>query len=291
MIFLMLLFSGIRGMISVFIKMIQNTSLRNLKDTLVFIFTFSFFQAVFLFIMPPYERLVFSRPVYAYSLTFALFYIMSYIMMIRAVSLGKTAITNIIFSFNFFVPIIIGTFLWNEKISIRQIASIAIFTISVLLFNLNALMERRFKSGNTLKWLLLSCFASIFIGMAGSVSKQYSIDMPGSAKEYLILYNLFVVTMAAPVILLIKNKTYVSGERIRKFILMTAATAFMQNIMNLIFMYYVSRFESASFFPVIAILGIISTVTMTGIVLKEKHDIYSILGILTSISAIIVLAV
>jgi len=290
MIFVMFFFSICRGMISILIKINQSRYLFRLKDSFIFLFVSSLFQIVFLFLMPPYKKLDFRPELLVYGFAFAVFYLGAFALLIKAISIGKTGLTNIIYSFNFFVPVIAGVFFWDEGISLFQVFSMLLFGVSMFLFNFTEIRQGRENREGILKWMVLCIAASVTIGVAGTVSKQYAMDFEGLYKEYLILYNFFVLVITLPVMFSYKRSSFAEPKGNGKFFLITAAIALLQNTTNIIFMFYVNRYAAASFFPILNLLSIMSTVILSAVILKEKNTLPAKIGILTSLLAIVVVA-
>jgi multidrug transporter EmrE-like cation transporter len=63
----------------------------------------------------------------------------------------------------------------------------------------------------------------------------------------------------------------------------------MQNLNNIIFIYYIEKVESTLFLPLISVLGIVGSVFIGCIAFKEKLTLYTATAILISVISIYLL--
>ena len=186
-------FSALRGLNAIAVKMAQKDYIKNLHDS-IFYYTFSFFQLVFLLLFPLYKY-TFRLDMLLYPACFAVFYLISYILLISALNEGPTSLTNIIYSFQSIVPIIVSLVLWKEHMGILQVIGLILFVIVLLLFNQGSYSEGTTYKKISLKWAILAASCTLAVGIAVIFTKQYMLTYDGFIKEYLILYNLIVVVV------------------------------------------------------------------------------------------------
>ncbi len=284
-------FSILRGLNAIAVKMAQKDYIKNLHDSIFFTILFSFFQLVFLFIIPPWYKYTFRLDMILYPACFAVFYLISYILLISALNEGPTSLTNIIYSFQSIVPIIVSLVLWKESMGIFQIIGLILFVIVLLLFNQGSYREGTISKKISLKWAILASTCTLAVGIAVIFTKQYMLTFDGFIKEYLILYNLIVVVVGIPYIIISKLKRNRKFPLAGRFLFYTASPALITDITNMIYMLYITKFKSALFFPLMSILNIVSVVIFSRIILKENVSKTAYIGIILSFAAIYLLGI
>ena len=95
-----IVYSVLKGLNAISIKMAQKDHVKTLHDSIYFTVLFSFFQLIFLFIIPPYSSYTFRLDMLVYPSLFAVFFFISYVLMITALKEGPTSLTNVITVFN-----------------------------------------------------------------------------------------------------------------------------------------------------------------------------------------------
>jgi len=289
--FTFFLFSALRGLNAITVKMAQKGYIKNLHDSISFTIYFSFFQLVFLFAIPPWYRYTFRLDMLLYPACFAVFYLISYILLISALKEGPTSLTNIIYSFQSIVPIIVSLILWKESIGIFQVIGLILFVIVLLLFNLGSYSEGSESRKISLKWAILAGFSTLIVGIAVIFTKQYMLTFNGFIKEYLIMYNLIVIIIDLPYLIISRIKRNQNFHLDCRFIFYTASPALITDITNMIYMLYITKYKSALFFPLMSILNIISVVILSRVILKESVSKTAYAGIILSFAAIYLLGI
>lgn len=285
------IFSVLRGLNAIAVKMAQKDHVKTLHDSIYFTILFSFFQLIFLFIIPPLNHYTFTLDMLLYPACFAVFYLISYVLLLMALKEGPTSLTNVIYSFQSIMPIIIGLIIWKESIGVFQFIGLILFVIVLILFNKGSYSDGAESKNVTLKWALLASFCTLAVGIAVIFTKQYMLTYDGFIKEYLILYNAFVVAFGIPYLLISKLKYKKEFILNKKFLFYTATPGFITDVTNIIYMLYITKFKSAFFFPLMSILNIISVVFFSWIFLKEKISKRAYLGITLSFIAIYLLGI
>ncbi|NSW89127.1 MAG: hypothetical protein HPY74_00340 [Firmicutes bacterium] len=282
-------FSILRGLNAIAVKMAQKGHIKNLHDSIYFTILFSFFQLVFIFLIPPWYKYTFRPDMFLYPACFAIFYLISYILLISSLKEGPTSLTNVVYSFQSIVPIIVSLILWKESMGVFQVIGLVLFTIVLILFNKGSYNEGAESRKISLKWVLLAGSSTLAVGIAVIFTKQYMLTYDGFIKEYLIIYNLIVAILGLPyltALVLMKKQNFPFNS---KFLLYTASPALITDITNMIYMFYITKFKSALFFPLMSILNIISVVIFSRIILKESVSRTAYAGIILSFAAIYLL--
>ncbi|HHV96058.1 MAG TPA: EamA family transporter [Clostridiaceae bacterium] len=283
------IYSILRGLNAIFVKKAQKNYVRSVHDSIYFTVLFSLFQLIFLILIPPYNSYTFKFNMLVYPGFFGIFFCVSYVLMVNALKEGPTSLTNVVYSFQSIVPIIVGLIIWEESISIMQFVGLILFILVLYLFNKGSYSQGEDKKRVTPKWALLASLSTLTVGIAVIFTKQYMLVFDGFIKEYLIFYNIVVIIISIPYLLISKlkyNKSFITD---RKFILYTALPGLFTDLTNIVYMYYITRFKSAFFFPLVSILSILSVVLFSWIILKERISKSAYAGIVLSFLAIYLL--
>ena len=115
-------------------KLAQKEYIKNINDSIYYVVVTSIFRAAFLFLIPPYYSYHVETSMLLYPIAFSVFYLLSYGFLLNAFKFGPASLASVIQSFGLFVPIIIGLFLWDEKINIFQIIGLILFIFILFLF-------------------------------------------------------------------------------------------------------------------------------------------------------------
>lgn len=292
MIFLIFLAMAVlkSGFVAV-MKLVQKEYIKNINDSVFYIVFISFFQTIFLFLIPPYYSYQVEYDMLIYPAAFAIFYIVAYIFMLNAFKFGPTSLTSVIQNFSMFVPITIGMFLWNEKINVYQTSGLILFGLIMFLFNNSSYKINGQKEKLTLRWLMITLFSTLFMGMAIFTSKQYALEYTESPKEYLILFNVIIVLFGTVYFIYQIFKKNYKIILNKKYIIYTIISGFLLAATNIMFMQYVTKFDSAYFFPLLSIAGIIGVVAMGRVFLKERISKKAYWGVALSIVVIFLISI
>jgi len=278
------IFSILRGLNAIAVKMAQKDYVKKINDSICFTILFSLFQLIFLFLIPPWNGYTFRLDMLIYPACFSIFYLISYILLLTALKEGPTSLTNI-------VPIIVGLIIWKEHIGMFQLIGLILFIVVLFLFNQGSYSEGTDSKKVTVKWALLASSCTLAVGIAVIFTKQYMLTFDGFIKEYLIMYNLVVVIIGIPYLLITAAKGKQKFLLDKKFLFYTASPALITDITNIIYMLYITSFKSAFFFPLMSILNILSVVVFSRIILKERISKTAYIGILLSFVALYLLGI
>lgn len=279
----------LKGCNVIFIKLAQRDYIKKSGQSIYLIGVYSFFQCTFMFLLPPYIRLEFNTNMIIYPVAFSIFYFLGSLFLVLAIKAGPVSLTNIINTYHIMIPILAGFILWNDGITVYQGIGLLLFIINMYLFSkgVSKNNESEDKRAST-KWLVMATASSLLIGSAVIFSKQYMFHSE-NIKEYLIIYSFLVCLISA--VYLVVHKT-VRGFRWIvdwKFYLYIAIAAIVQDVSNIIYLFFISRMQSVYFFPLIAMLSIIVIVLASRIVLKENIRLISKIAVFLSIISIYLL--
>ncbi len=289
LIFALISFSIIRGLHAIITKGAQKNYVNGFAEALYMTIIYALLQFIFLLVMPPYSMLNFETEMIFNPLLFAIFSTIGFVLYLTALRKGPTSLTNVINNFLMLVPIAAGLLLWNEVIKPFEVIGLMLVIVIMFLFNQNSYNEGEISKKITPEWIFLAIGGAFFSGIAVIFTKQHSLTYSYALKEYLILLNIFTFLLGLPyVIWAIKKKKIVLKFDIR-FLMYVSAAAIIQNIGNIIYTFYAGKLNSVLFFPLMSILGIISVVIMSRLILKEKISVKAYIGIGLSFAAIYLL--
>lgn len=284
-ILLMFVYFTARGLNAVWIKKSEPAE-QGLAQSLSFTTVFSLFQLAALLVWPPLSWRPAVPGWQIWPLCYAIFFILAYLYLFKAFLEGPANISNAVFSFYIIIPVTAGVFLWNEKLSVLKIIGLLLFMVSILLFNQSSYQRKKGKFSS--KWLAYITLATASSGIGVIFTRESQRICPGYDKEYMVLYNLFVILIGLPVML--KNKNCVTAYfRDRKKLFSILGAAITQNISNMIFIYYLNEMESAIFLPLTGVLNVLAVIVMGGIFLKEKITGFVYLATAVSVVSLFIL--
>ena len=278
--------SIIRGFQVITMKITQKDYLRDINDSIFLIVVISFFQIPFLFTLPPYYVFHFNVDMLIFPLVFSACYLLLKLFMLNSIRYGPTALTSVIIEFSVFVPVILGLFIWDEKLDIKKIIGLLLFIAILFIINSGSYKVNKIQIKISLKWIVMALTAALSAGFAGVTSKVYALNNPGNPKEYLLIYNGIIIIFGV---------LYFSSQMIRKkykplinkrFILLAVILSVLTVGANLLFIINVASFASIYFFPLLSIGAILSVVIMSRLFLKEGLSKKIYIGIILSMVAI-----
>lgn len=289
--FILFSFAVLRGINAVTTKVAQKDYINSINGSVYLTVLYCFFQAIFLLVMPPYTNLNFKTEFITYPLLYSIFYFVSFILFINALRQGPTSLSNIIYNFQLLIPVLLGLIIWKERITIYQLVGLLMFGIILYIFNKSSYSEGGISKRPSVKWTSLIIGSAVAAGIAITFTKQYMVDYNGYIKEYLLIYNIITVLFGLPYLGYTAVYKKLSVKFDLRFILLVAVAALIQDITNTIYMLYITKYSSASFFPIIGILNIVSIVLMNRFLLKERMSAKAYIGILISFVAIYLLGI
>lgn len=289
--FVFLTFGILKSSIVAIMKLSQRRYIKTINDSVFFVVLMSFFQVFFLFLIPPYYTYQVEYNMLIYPAAFSIFYLLSLVLLFNAFKFGPASLSSVIQNFNMFVPITIGLFLWHEKINTYQIIGLTLFVFTLFLFNNSSYEINDRKEQLTFKWLVITLCSTFVSGLAIFISKEYALVFTDSPKEYLILFNIIIVILGIVYFTYqIVRKNY-KIIWVKRFIVYAVLSGFLLAAINVLFMLYIAKFDSAYFFPLFSIVGIMGVVVMGRLLLKERISKKAFWGVILSIIVIFLISI
>jgi drug/metabolite transporter (DMT)-like permease len=270
------------------LKSVQQNYIRNTGHSFFYSATSAAFQALFVIILPPYVPLVYNADALTLGAAFTVFNLFGVLLMFRALSLGPMGLTNVVTIVRNFFPIIAGVLFWNESVTIFQGLGLLVFLAALGMINLTNRQGSERKP--TLKWMIAALGSGMVTGLAVCISKLYGFAQPVAFKEYLIAFNAILALALIPYLIICWRRQGLDKlARQGKFWLMSMLSALGMAAANIIFMYYINAFSSALYFPMLAILSMLTTVAVGRLVYKERLNWMGLVGVGLSMVAIVLL--
>lgn len=200
-----------------------------------------------------------------------------------ALSNGKTAVCVTVYSFGFLIPTLSGAIFWNEKLTVFGILGILIVIPVILISGINKKTEN---TGNGSKsYLIPLLLAMACSGGLGVVQKvQQKSEYANQTNSFILIAFVFCFLVSSLFFLAMKKgETAISR---RNVISCTVIGAFF-SICNLLNTYLAGKLDSAIFFPVLNIGGILLSSALGIIIYKERLIKKDIVVLLLAIASII----
>jgi drug/metabolite transporter (DMT)-like permease len=275
------------GTYAYFLKRVQQDHVRLVSQSIFFVALNSLFQLVFLLILPPWQPLAFSPVTWSLATGYVVLYAVGAVLMMKALSLGAMSLTHVVMIIRNFIPILVGLFIWDEKITWNAALGIIVFIGAIWFINGARNTDSLRKVSP--RWLFFSIAAGVVTGAAMCFSKEHGIEQPNAPREYLIAFNILMVMIATPYIVAKRREIGPRSLCSPSFLGKTALVAFAQAGTNVIFMIYINRYSSASFFPMIAILGVLATTAVGRIFFRDRIGRLGYAGVALSLVSIVLL--
>ena len=287
---LFMLFQGFcLGGNSIIQKKSQQGRLNTLIDSMIYATVLAFFQALIYLVLPPYRPFPTQGSFYAYTSAFSIGFVGQMALFMMAFRLGPASMTSTIRNLNMLVPITLGLFIWNEKLTWFKVIGMTIFITALVIMN---------KAGYTVdgkpqkissKWLFTSICLLLVCGSCASISKQVMLTYSGVEKNYLLIYNLIVLVFGIPLCIVQRKRALLLFKDYR-FLLLVFFSAALMSSADLVYVNFVSKYDSAFFMPLTSTVSMISVMIFSRIFLKEKISNRSMVAAGLCILAVIILS-
>ena len=199
----------------------------------------------------------------------------------KAMSSGPVSVTSVVSNCSMVLTTILGILIFNEDVSILQMVGATLILLSVFLC-----VDPKADMKMTLKWKLYCIGFFFFAAAVGVIFKLFS-KAEGSGSSMMIISAITMVISLMLLSFLIERKPHITGKQ-AIFALLCGALSCGYNRINL---YLSGELPSVVFFPVFN-GSIVLLSSLSGMfIFKEKLSFKQMLGILTGICAIIILAV
>lgn len=220
------------------------------------------------------------------SVLFAICTVLTYLTQIRAMALGPTSSTMLIYSCGFLIPIFWSALFYKEPISTIQILSILILLLALFLI-INPQKGMKFSTA----WLFFSLLS--MIGSGGIAVLQKVHQRSAFADEFSLLLSwafLFATVMLSVILLLLPKAEYTSakdGGRFRR----AALSGLFVSMLNILNLRLAGRIPAVVLFPTYNVGSIILSGMICAILFKEKTEKKQRVGFAVGCLAILLIGI
>ncbi|MBO5262147.1 MAG: EamA family transporter [Clostridia bacterium] len=200
-----------------------------------------------------------------------------------ALSNGKTAVCVTIYSFGFLIPTLSGAIFWDEKITVFGAFGILIVIPVILISGISK--KSNGAKGSTKSYLIPLLLAMLCSGGLGVVQKvQQKSAYANQTNSFILIAFVFCFAVSLLFFLFMKKG---ENQIQRKNIFSCSAIGAFFATCNLLNTYLAGKLDSAIFFPVLNIGGILLSSVLGIIIYKEKLTKKDIAVLLLAITSIV----
>lgn len=227
----------------------------------------------------------------ALSVAFGLATALCAILHMKALENGPLSYTSVICSCAMVIPALSGLMFFGESVTALQYVGIMLMLVSFAC----AVDRQNDESGMTFKWMLICLGSFLFSGGVGVMQKAHQ-SSPHKDELGIFLVIAFVISaiFSAALSMYYKYKkcrriTVLSGEKLRKFVVVGAVSGVGIALCNQINMYLAGVMDAIIFYPVVNGAGMLLTTAAGLIFWKEKLSTKQRIGLAAGAAAIFLL--
>ena len=274
---------------AIFQKKAQSRQVERVVDSVLYTLILSACQSVILAIVPPYNPWPSAPGFYGYTTFFSVLFYVQMVFHMLAFRLGPATLTSTLRNLYTLVPIILGLFLWNDPLKLTTVLGVGLFLASLFLNKRSDYSVAGEQKKTSPKWLFAMIGLIVFAGLAASTSKQVMLVYEGVEKTYLLLYNLIVLVLGAPLAILYRKRLW-RMLRDRRFLLFVAGSSLCLCAADLLYVYLVARFTTSFYMPLNVTSVMVAVLVFSRVFLKEKISRRSLLATSLCVVAVVILA-
>ncbi len=240
----------------------------------------------FLYLYPDFGALLRVSPfTLILSAVFAALLLFTQITEIKAMSLGSTSMTILIYSAGFLLPIAYGSLFANESISPLRWVGIAVM-IAAMVF----IIRPRKDGSVSVAWVVMSLLSLVGSGMVAVTQKHHqNTEYAGELACFVTLGLLFAALFSFIVGCIHRSKTAKPPRLTGKDIGFVAVSGLCIGVLNLLNLFLAGKIDAAVQFPVYNIGCMILTALFGTFVLKETHTKSQYTGFLLGCISIVLI--
>ncbi len=219
------------------------------------------------------------------SLLFAFCVIFTYLTQIKAMSLGNSSATMLIYSCGFLIPIVFGAIAYKEEITLLQYIGVGLILPALfLIINPKG-------SGFSLKWVIFSFLSMNGSGITAVLQKIH--QKSEYRDEFLSLINL-EFTFACVILLLIIMLTFKKVEKSKpkpKEVATSATNGIFIGVLNILNLRLAGKLPAVIVFPIYNIGSLVLSGIILSVLYKEKLTKKKLLGLILGILGILLIGI
>lgn len=210
----------------------------------------------------------------------------TYLSQIKALSLGNSSSTMLIYSCGFLIPVVFGAIAYNETITCADILAIALLIVSLFL-----IITPQKNSEFSLKWLSFSLISMTCSGCTAILQKihqhsQFAYEFMG-----LSILEFIVAAIVLNILMLVSPKASQYQCLSKKEVSVGALNGIFLGALNLLNLNLAGKLPAIILFPVYNIGSIILTGILCTIIYKEKNSKKGIIGFAVGCIAIMIIGI
>lgn len=251
-------------------------------------FTFSTiltFVTMLFFVFSIRKGFFFDKAILPYSVGFAAAYVGATVFAVLAVLYGSLSLTVLMISYSSIIPAIYGIIFCGEKVTLNLIIGLILLVISLYLINFNK-EDIKF----SVKWLVFVILATVSNGMCSTVQKMSVTKFEGLYSNEFMIIALLIGTIITFIIAICSERKKVL-EFAKKSALYALLAGICDGVVNILVLYLNQKISASIMFPLISVGGIVLTVLVSGLFLKEKLSKRQNIGIAIGAVSILFLSI
>lgn len=210
----------------------------------------------------------------------------TYLSQIKALSLGNSSSTMLIYSCGFLIPVVFGAIAYNETITGADI-----FAVTLLMVSLFLIITPQKNSKFSPKWLCFSLISMTGSGCTAILQKihqhsQFAYEFMG-----LSILEFIVAAIVLNILMLVSPKTPQYQCLTKKEVSVGILNGIFLGALNLLNLNLAGKLPAIILFPVYNIGSIILTGIICTIIYKEKNTKNGIIGFAVGCIAIMIIGI
>lgn len=207
------------------------------------------------------------------SMVFAASMILTQTTEIKAMSLGSSSMTILIYSCGFLLPIFFGYFRYDEAVSLWQV-----FGIFILLGALYLMIspEKNFKI--SFKWLFFSLLSMIGSGLNAIIQKIHQYSQFSDELLPFLISMFFFCALFSFVVSIFAPKTSSVNLSFKERIIVPVVSGLFIGVLNILNLTLAGKLPSIIHFPIYSIGSMILTGVLGTLIFKEKNTKKQLIG-------------
>ena len=207
---------------------------------------------------------------------------------LKALDIGPLSYTSVITSMSTIISAISGYLFWDEDIALIQLVGVALMLLCFV-FSVDFAGEKKKAS---IRWFVYAMIAFFCTGFIGVMQKWHQNTLFKDELDGFLIIAFVVSTLYSLCMMLVEKKKTGKGvkEEINSlliaFMIIAGICAAANNKINL---YLSGVMDSAIFFPVVNVGGLVLAAVASHIIFKEKLSPKKWIGILIGIVAVLLL--